>query len=88
MYDTRTHEYTISWKSIDRYDAIIKIEHFLQGKIPNPKIQKILKLCEYIGNFLLIATQVLLAPQIHSMGVKLTPENLAIFRFCVIIREL
>ena len=58
---------------------------YLQGKIPNPKI---LKFCEYVGDFLLIITQFLFAAQIHSKEVKLTPENSGIFRFCVIIREL
>ena len=28
------------------------------------------------------------AAQIHSKGVKLTPENSAIFQYCVITREL
>ena len=38
----------------------------LQGNIPNPEIRKILKLCEYVGNFLLILMQFLFAAQIHS----------------------
>ena len=65
------------------------LEHYnLQGKIPNLEVQKILKLCEYVGDLLLITTQFLFAAQIHSNGVKLTPENSAIFRFCVVTREL
>ena len=54
-------------------------------KIPNPKIQKI---CEHVGDFLLIAKQFLFAAKIHSKGVKLTPENPVILQFCVITREL
>ena len=66
----------------------ITTKDFLQGKIPNPKIQKILKLYEYVGDFLLITTQFLFAAQNHSKGVKLTPKNSAIFQFCGITREL
>ena len=66
----------------------VSIRCFSQRKIPKPDIQKILKLCEYVGDFLLIKTQFLFAAQIHSMGVKLPLENLAVFRFCVITREL
>ena len=61
---------------------------FSQGKIPNPEVQKILKRCEYVGDSILFTTQFLFAAHIHSKGVKLTPENSAIFRFCVITREL
>ena len=59
-----------------------------RGKIPNPEIRKILKLSEYVGDFLLITTQFLFAAKIHSKGVKLTPENSPIFQFSVITREL
>ena len=59
-----------------------------QGNIQNPEIQKILNLCEYVGDVLLITTKFLFAAQIHSKGVKLTPENSTIFRFYVITREL
>ena len=59
-----------------------------QGKIPNPEIQKILKRCEYVGDFLLITTQILFAAQIHFKGVELTAENPVIFLFFVITREL
>ena len=61
---------------------------YLQGKIPNSEIRKILKLSKYVGNFLLLTTQFLFAAQSHSKGVALTPENPVIFRFCVITREL
>ena len=59
-----------------------------QGKIPNPKIQKILKHCQYVEYFLLITRQFLFAAQIHSKGVKSTHENSTIFRFCVITCEM
>ena len=68
-------EYTI------RSFALIIVVRIWQGKIPNPEIQKNLKLCEYVEYFLLIKTQFLFPAQIHSKGVKLTPENSAIFRF-------
>ena len=58
----------------------------LEGKIPDAEIQKIQKLWEYVGDFLLIATQFLFAVHIHSKGnyskftrVKLTLENAAMF---------
>ena len=47
-------------------------ECHLQGKIPNIEIQKILRLCEYVGD-VLITTQFLFAAPIHSKGVKFTP---------------
>ena len=49
--------------------------------MPNPQFQKILILCEYVGDFLLITTQFMFAVQIHYKGVKLTPENSTISRF-------
>ena len=51
--------------------------------IPNPKIQKVLKLCECVRYLLLITMQFLFTAQILSEGVKLTPKNSSIFRFCV-----
>ena len=54
---------------------------FDKEEIPNPEIHKILKLCEYVGDFLLITTEFLFAVQIRSKGVKSTPENSALFRF-------
>ena len=51
----------------------------LTRKIPNPDIQKILKLCGYVGDFFLITTQFLFAAQFHSKEVKLTPKDSAVF---------
>ena len=53
--------------------------YHLQGKIPNPENQKILKLCKYVGDFLLITTQFLFAAKIHSKGMKLIPEKFDYF---------
>ena len=48
---------------------VAKLARYLQENIPNPKIQKISKHCEYIGDFLLITTQFLFAGIIQSKGV-------------------
>ena len=61
---------------------------YLQGRILSPEIKKFMKLCEYVGDFLLITTQFFIIVQIHSKGVELTPENPVIFQFCIITREL
>ena len=51
----------------------------VQGKILIPKIQKILKLCKYIRDFLLITTQFLFAAQIHSKGGEINHRKLGYF---------
>ena len=61
---------------------------YLKREHSNPEIKKIMKLCEYVGDFLLITTQFLFAAHIHCKGVKLTPENSTVFRFWVITPEL
>ena len=45
------------------------MDNNLQGNIPNPEIQKIIKLCKYVGNFVLITTLFLFVAQIHSKEV-------------------
>ena len=47
-----------------------------------------LKLCEYVEDFLLITRQFLFTAEIHSEEVKLTPKNSATFQICVITRKL
>ena len=45
-----------------------RTERTNKGTSRSRKFEKILKLCEYVGNFLLISTQFLFAAQIHSKG--------------------
>ena len=51
----------------------LQMQNATKGKTPKPEIQKILKLCEYVGSEYIL--------NMISKGVKLTPENLAIIRF-------
>ena len=54
----------------------------------NSKKSETLWICRIVGDFLLITTQYLFAAQIHSKGMKLTPENSAILRFYFVTRNL
>ena len=81
-----TAEYDDTGDTYNLQDDPKYVSH--RGRSRTRKFKTNLKLCVYAEDFLLITMQFLFAAQIHFKGMKLTPENLAIYRFYFVTRNL